>query len=307
MKNYGRYWVATAFVAAVVAVLAMPRVATAAPQVISVSFDADTVGQSPATGGPGQPSMIGTFSGGTWVAGPSPWIHVESDAFGLNAKPVVMGPVSHEQAAFLGLNFPAVTHGLVRTEVTVSVDRFVDADFLQADDGVDLYLALQLSAQGEIRTELGEHGTTLGHYAPYLPFRMRMDIDLDAMSASIAVDDEMNGFADDPVLAGLPFSEDDADLQGVAGVYAGMGPVEETVEPVSAAYDDFVITYGTQVPGDLDRDGNVDRLDVAELMHAILNQSIPEEADADGDGSFTARDFKLILCEAGSHSVACGR
>ncbi len=165
-----------------------------------------------------------------------------------------------------------------------------------------------LSVQGEIRADLDAGGITLGRYAPYQPFRIRMDINLDTMTASVVVDDEMNGFFDDTVHAGLPFSDDNKDLQGVTGVYALMGVAEAT--PVSAAYDDFVTTIGASgdaMAGDMDRDGNVDRDDVKELMHSILNGSMPTQADMDGDGDFTSQDFLEMLCKVGGLGKHCGR
>ena len=120
------------------------------------------------------------------------------------------------------------------------------------------------------------------------------------MKKEVVVDDEMNGFFDDVLYTGLPFADDNKDLQGVTGVYALMGVAETT--PVSAAYYDFVTTIGASgdaMAGDVDDDGNVDRDDVNAIMHSILNGSMPTQGDTDGDGEFTTHDFLEVLCKVG--------
>ena len=164
-----------------------------------------------------------------------------------------------------------------------------------------------LKVQGEIRADLDAGDITLGHYAPYQPFRIRMDINLDTMTASVVVDDEMNGFFDDVLYTGLPFADDNEDLQGVTGVYALMG-VAETV-PVSAAYDDLVTTMGASgdaMAGDVDLDGNVDRDDVNAIMHPILNGSMPTQGDMDGDGDFTSPLPGSAVRKVGGLGQHCG-
>lgn len=302
MKTSGRFWIAVTVIAALLGLFSPSLYAVAQPQVFTANFDADKPGQPPATEGANQPTVVGTND-------PSCSVLVQREALGLVNQPVVTTAVGTNHYAGLGFEFAPVTHGIVRTEATVSVERFVDADFLQAADyDNDFYTLLVLSVQGEIRADLYGGDITLGHYAPYQPFRIRMDINLDTMTASVVVDDEMNGFFDDVLYTGLPFADDNKDLQGVTGVYALMGVTETT--PVSAAYDDFVTTIGASgdaMAGDVDSDGNVDRDDVNAVMHSILNGSMPTQGDMDGDGKFTTHDFLEVLCKAGGLGQHCGR
>jgi hypothetical protein len=302
MKTSGRFWVAVTVVAALLSLFSPASSAVTQQQAYTANFDADQPGQPPATGGANQPTVAATND-------PSCSVLVQREALGLVNQPVVTTAVGTNHYAGVGFEFAPITHGIVRTEVTASVERFVDADFLQAADADnDFYTLLVLSVQGEIRADLNGGDITLGHYAPYQPFRIRMDINLDTMTASVVVDDEMNGFFDDVLYTGLPFADDNGDLQGVRGVYALMGVAETT--PVSAAYDDFVTTIGASgdaMAGDVDSDGNVDRDDVKTIMHSILNGSMPSQGDMDGDGKFTTHDFLEVLCKAGGLGQHCSR
>jgi hypothetical protein len=103
---------------------------------------------------------------------------------------------------------------------------------------------LTMNEAGEIKDYMG--GVTVGTYVPNQPFRVRMDIDMTARTWSVAIDDEMNGFQDDPVTANLAFANSDADLPAVGSVDASMQTSFTTSPPTTVAYDDIEVSVTTE-------------------------------------------------------------
>jgi hypothetical protein len=78
----------------------------------------------------------------------------------------------------------------------------------------------------------------VGTYQANVPFRVRENINLDTQKWSVVIDNEMNGFADDPVYAGLAFvNTPPLDLGEVRACYNCYN-INGTV---TAAYDDIYL------------------------------------------------------------------
>ena len=202
-----------------------------------VNFDRDTPGQSPATGGDGQPSGLVKWDGTS--------IAVLSEANGITSQPVVLKVPAENVLASVVTRFEPVSAGVVRIEVTVAFDRFFDGLFLDTSAesgpfpsaGVSRLIA---TADGEIQDD--KTRTTIGRYVPNRPFRVRLDIDMTTQSWAASIDREMNGFGDDPAVSNLPFENPVSALPTVGAVWASLSvfPTEAAGE-TSVAYDDIRI------------------------------------------------------------------
>jgi hypothetical protein len=212
--------------------LLIPTVASAA-DLVSINFNGDTPGLPPATGGANQPTTVFTIGGGT--------VLVQSSANGISTQPVV---VSQDFAfAFAGLNadFAQVKSGLVRIEAAVGFSRLTFARFLATTDrsNGDEVTSLVATSSGDIQEEFSH--TVVGTYSPNQPFRMRMDIDMSTKTWSASVDNELNGFADDPVISGLPFANVPSLISGV-GELTSYLQVQDGLGSASVAFDDLTVS-----------------------------------------------------------------
>jgi len=205
--------------------------------VVVVNFDRDTPGQSPATGGDGQPSELLKPDGTS--------IDVLSDANGITSQPVVLKVPAEHLFPSVVTRFEPVSSGVVRIEATVAFDRLVDGLFLQTTAGSGSFpfavlTRLITTADGEIQDD--KTRMTVGWYAPNQPFRVRVDIDMTTKSWAVSIDREMNGFGDDPTVSNLPFENPDAVVPTVGAVWGSLlvFPTASAGE-TSVAYDDIRI------------------------------------------------------------------
>jgi hypothetical protein len=232
--------------AAVTAVLVTAVVAlgVAHAAVAIVDFDADTPGLPPATGGAGQPTGL--------VIQPGTTVTVQTSANGITTQPVVLGMSSASPYASVDIGFPAVASGVVRVESTVSFDRLAWGSFLQTSVPSAVVSRLLMTDDGRLLSEANPTANRMqvGTYAANTPFRVRMDVDMTARTWSVAIDNELNGFADDPVTGGLSFLNDDSVLPSVSRVHASLSlfPVA-SVGPTTVAYDDIEVTVLPSSPG----------------------------------------------------------
>jgi hypothetical protein len=141
----------------------------------------------------------------------------------------------------VGTTFPPVSNGTVRVEATVSFDRLIDGFFLQTSVSVSEAVVTRLIvlSDGSVRDDFSR--TLLGQYEANTPFRVRMDIDMTVDRWSVALDDELNGFDDDPVISDLPFENPSSVLPSVSVVHASFDVFP--VRPIggSIAYDDIAV------------------------------------------------------------------
>lgn len=202
-----------------------------------VDFGADAVGSLPSTGGPGEPTSLEMEAGTSIV--------VQAAANGIATKPVVLSAEGANQYVSVNTAFPPVAQGLVRVEATVSFDRFARGYFLQTSVGPTTAVVsrLLMNEAGEIQDFAGN--LVVGTYVPNQPFRVRMDIDMTARTWSVAIDDEMNGFQDDPVTPNLAFGNDDPHVPWVGSVGASM-QLGFPVAPTTVAYDDVEVSVMTE-------------------------------------------------------------
>jgi hypothetical protein len=139
--------------------------------------------------------------------------------------------------------FSPIAEGVVRIEATVAFDRLADGFFLQTSAGsgpFPLAVVTRLITRdfGEIQDDATR--TTVGFYAPNKPFQVRMDIDMSADQWSVVVDNEMNGFNDDPVISNLPFENPVNHVPTVGAVWASISLFPTfSVAPTAVAYDDI--------------------------------------------------------------------
>jgi hypothetical protein len=218
-------------------------------ELVYVDFDNDTPGQPPSTGGPGQPTFLDSQSGTS--------ILVQTSANGIATQPVVLTAQGAGQFAGVITLFDLVSEGVVRVEATVAFDRLADGFFLQttAESGpfpLAVVTRLITTDFGEIQDDVTR--TPVGIYAPNQPFRIRMDIDMSAKIWSVAVDSEMNGFDDDPVVSNLPFRNPVDVLPTVGGIWVSLSLFSTlSVAPTAVAYDDIrVLLPAMTVAVDID-------------------------------------------------------
>lgn len=162
---------------------------------INSTFDSDTVDQAPQTGGPpDQPASLTIPTGAS--------IFVRSSSNGITTKPVEIDDGGTTQPTVVYYSFTPVTEGKLLIESTVSIGNLENQFFLRTNGYPSELVTTDIlaNANGELHAE----GQLIGYYQPDTPFRVRMLVDMDGMTYSVAVDDEMNGFGDDQLFTGLP-------------------------------------------------------------------------------------------------------
>jgi hypothetical protein len=162
---------------------------------IDSTFDSDTVDQSPQTGGPpDQPTSLTVPSGAT--------ILVKSSSNGITSQPVEINDGGTTQPTVVYYSFSPVAEGKLFIEADVSLNNLVTQLFFRTN-GYPAEIVttdMMANANGEIYAE----GQQIGSYQTNIPFRVRMFVDLGTETYSAIIDDEMNGFEDDQLFAGIP-------------------------------------------------------------------------------------------------------
>jgi hypothetical protein len=151
------------------------------------TFNNDTVGQPPSVGGPDKPS----YFGGTGS------VTVQATALGINTKPIVL-EAAPNQYAYVSWFFEPIVNSILRFEATISISGSFGNFYtmsLAGDLGqfVDIY-----SKNGTLlmRPTFQEVGT----YVPGVPFRARIDADPQNQQSYVTIDNELNGFWDEPTI-----------------------------------------------------------------------------------------------------------
>ena len=198
---------------------------------IRSNFDEDVADQQPATGGANQPTSLTIPSAGS--------ILVRTSANGIDSQPVELYDGGSTDYVSVNYSFGPVTSGMLRVEATVSFDTLVSGYFLQTAVPSAVATRLGMASDGRI-TDYGS--STLGQYAANTPFRVRMDIDLDTKTWAAAVDDEMDGFANDPVTEDLEFLNDAAVITQIGQLLASLNTFGGQGE-TRVAYDDIYVKH----------------------------------------------------------------
>jgi hypothetical protein len=223
------------------------------------TFDADTPGALPATGGSNQP---------TGIANPWGGVLVQASANGIATQPLEVSdtdcsaspsPSFYYGGVYYQLPSP-VTNGVLRIEATFASNQLTTGVFFDTD--TEAYgpgiARLELNGLGQITDNVG---TVLGDYAADTPLRFRADIDMDTKTWACTIDDELNGFEDDVVTSGLAFTNDPAIINQVGRVHLvlyGSFNIYTCMPPRSVAYDDVLIFFPVPIFTDGFESGNTD-------------------------------------------------
>jgi hypothetical protein len=224
----------TVHVAVLLLALATSALAIAGTLPALISFDGDTIGATPSLGGPNQPSALEQN-------GVS--IRVESSAFGITTKPVVLRGTAWYDYGSVVYTFPNTQK--LRVEATFSADRLFDGYILETAVPLAILTRLILLSDGNVYAESqsGTNRPLLGRYAPNQPFRVRIDIDVVTQTWAFTLDGEMNGFADNPTIQGLRFVNSPQVIPSVGSVYASLNifPTAQSALGAAVAYDDIYV------------------------------------------------------------------
>jgi hypothetical protein len=211
----------------------------AAAQDFSVfsDFQADTPGSPPATGGADQPTGIIGIN-----------VQVQSSACGIATQPVQASDVDCSASEFyfggIYYDLPApVTDDVLRIEATVAINQLTNGVFF--DTSTDYYgsavARLILKDNGNI---VDQFGVVLSSYVANTPMRFRADIDMVSKTWACTIDDELNGFEDDPVTSGLAFVNDPGTISQVGTVWFDLfGSFNKftCTPPRAIAFDDLLM------------------------------------------------------------------
>jgi len=215
--------------------------AHAGPIPAHIGFDGDVPGLPPATGGIGQPS---SFYGAPGT------VLVQSSAYGISTQPLVVRSENGEYAG-AGYTVGPIQSGILRVEATVAFDSFWSGYFLQTCSPIADAVVTRIDAiwNGTIREDTTA-GVVLGTYVPNQPFRIRMDVDLSHQTWGASIDNELDGFADDPFYGGFIFDNPGLWPHSVGTVRMDLNAF--TSGSWGVAYDDVVIEIVTvPAPGAL--------------------------------------------------------
>jgi len=217
----------------VASLLATPGAATAQDFAIFSDFNSDTPGLPPATGGANQPTSI--INAG---------VTVETTANGISTQPLVIDDGTCNQSYFGGVYYDLPTtieEGALRVEATIAAN--------QLTDGVVIEIGVSYLGNSIVRLRITNTGTLadypgtlLGTYTANTPFRFRGDIDISTRSWACTIDNELNGFDDDPVTHGLPFVNPPASIPYIDAFYMSLfGSFSACTGSRVIAYDDVLI------------------------------------------------------------------
>jgi hypothetical protein len=279
------------------AALAIPVLGAELP--IVNDFNDQISGLPPALGGPNQPDAI---------EGPSNQVTVQNSALGLTDKPILM---TQSGGFYQGLSYsfdPITSQSedpTLRVEATISVDSgiFIGGGFgIQASTALPngaVINRLQITGDNLLYTIGGAQvpgpAYLLGTWQPGVPFRIRYDIDMSIYRYYVTLDNEMNGFDDDPVSPPLYFANPDHAIDQLSAVILANG-----FTATNMAYDDIYIgpipAPPLPCPEDLDGDEAIGSTDLNILLAAF---GVSDEGDIDGDGETTSADLNLLLAAFG--------
>jgi hypothetical protein len=211
------------------------------------TFDQDTVDQPPTLGGPPyHPTSLyqregGPGTGGHFIDGT---IFVRASAAGISTQPVELDNQGRNQyfGSVIYRLDSTVTSGTLILEATITFDKVLAAGeydfFLETISSVNTVpTRLMMWPGGAIRAG----GTQVGSYQANIPFRVRKIIDVDAATWSVVIDNEMNGFDDDPVFSGFNF-ENMNPPNDIREVWAAFS-CYNTAGSCICAYDDIYLGY----------------------------------------------------------------
>ena len=203
-------------------------------QEIYSNYGGDILDSQPATGGENQPVGL--------VIPASGQILVKAASNGITTKPAEINDGMSSEFFSIDYAFSAVTQGLIRIEALVSLNQNVASTLLQTTESVTGLLITRLSSNypGEI---VGPNAVAVGSYQPNVPFRVRMYIDMNQKNWSASIDNELDGFADDPLVE-LQFMNDPDNIGGLhCSAHVAYEQAATTI-----AYDDIYVGVSDGAP-----------------------------------------------------------
>lgn len=196
---------------------------------VECDFNADTPESPPATGGDHQPTFLIVPGGGS--------ILVKSTALGLSEQPCVIDQGGFPHYGSIDFVFDPVLGDRLVFEATISINVICSSYLMQTANAVGHAVSsLWITDTGAIVDHLQ---TPLGKYAPGIPFRCRVSVNMTDKNWDCTIDDELDGFDNDPVTEDLPFVNDPSIIDDVGQALASLRPTTDGVAQV--AYDDIAI------------------------------------------------------------------
>jgi hypothetical protein len=196
---------------------------------VDCDFADDTPDSPPALGGTNEPSTLNIPGSGS--------ILVKSAALGLNDQPCLIDQAGSAAYGSINFEFDPVIEDLLVFEATLSINVLRNTYVMQtAASTGGVVSRLLLTDTGLI---VDKDDTVLGEYSAGVPFRCRMTVNIQDENWDCMIDDELDGFENDPVTEDLPFSNDPSVLPDVNKALASLGHVADGVAQV--AYDDIRI------------------------------------------------------------------
>jgi hypothetical protein len=209
------------------------------------TFDQDTVDQPPQLGGPpNHPTSLYQLEGGPMGTPVDGTINIRAAADGITTQPVEIN--NQGKSKYFGsVNYrlgSTMSSGTVILEATITFDKLLSAGeydfFLQTINSENAVpTRLHMFPGGAIRAG----GTQIGSYQANVPFRVRESIDFATQKWSVVIDNEMNGFSDDPVFSNFAFENINPPYD-IREVWASFS-CYNTAGLASCAYDDIFLGY----------------------------------------------------------------
>ena len=263
------------------------------PNPAYITFDEDIPDARPATGGINQPTSLLEEDG---------ILRVKESLNGIETQPLGIFASGPEERAWAEINFAPVSSGIVRLEATISI--FIP-ELVAENQGGDVFVVAENSFEGRrLATVFWERPSdgpdeilglytdqnvrmeeVIGTFENNSPFRLRIDIDLDAETWSAVVDNELNGFDDDTIVSIPVFSSEQSDgIFRSALAFFSCSCIDENefvVSGAQGAYDDISVSVNgiTVVP-----------LDIADRSINVCNES-PIKAAARGRPFYDTTDI----------------
>lgn len=238
---------------------------------VMADFSFDFVGHPPQTGAfQHRPEYI--------VETPGSIFEVIGSTLGLAEQPVILYDGSGGYQC-LGWTIVDTLNELV-IDATFSIATFTNAYIHKSfDGGGTLVSRLEVRSDGTIRPSFPS-SMVLGIYSPGEPFRIRIVLSHTTTVYRVAIDNELDGFEDDPLTICPSIS-----YNFVKSFELGYGAIPDTppAQITMIAIDDIHVDHSPTrsvhapfIRGDVDGNGIVNVVDAVELLYAIYVPGTPE-------------------------------
>jgi len=187
------------------------------------TFEFDAPGGAPSVAGLNQPSALSVPAGGGII--------VIEDQLGIEGHSAYVFDDDGEHVDMHWLFTPTFS-GVVRTEATLSLSDTMAGYCFQVASGLSAVARVRVDFLNNIQVG----AFVLGEYTPGEPFRVRLDLDMDSNTIAATIDIEMDGFANNSTVSGIPFINPGIGM--VDRVLASLNQSGLLVPDAGIAYDD---------------------------------------------------------------------